>query len=107
MTNPEHLDAARMELDRAAAIASEAEVRADLADRPGLAYAAVDHEQEVFLVSHEGRVLGKLRHPAAAGALAGWFACPDHGPEVGPFHTARHAAVALLRNTGALPDLRG
>lgn len=103
MTTPSYLQSARDDLAAATATARRAEVRAKLATRPGLAYAAVDDERTVYLVSHDGQLIGELHHPANTGALTHWYARPDADPgaELGPFRTGRQAASALrhTRNT--------
>lgn len=99
MTTPRYLQQARDSLAAAAETAKRAEVRAKLAARGGLAYAAANNERTVYLVTQDGKVIGELRHdPANAGALIDWQALPDGDPgrALGPFRTARQAASALL-----------
>ncbi|MGH3910487.1 MAG: hypothetical protein ACRDRM_06610 [Pseudonocardiaceae bacterium] len=98
MTTPRYLQQAQDDLAAATATAMRAEVRANLATRRGLAYAAVDDERTVYLVSHDGHIIGELHHPADTGAFTNWHARPDADTrrELGPFNTARQAAAALL-----------
>ncbi len=98
MTTPRYLQHARDNLAGAVETAQRAEVRAKLATRRGLAYAAVNDEGTVYLVSRDGQVIGELHHPPETGALTDWRARPagDPGRVLGPFRTARQAAAALL-----------
>lgn len=94
---PRYLQRAREELATADTRARRAEVRAELAGRPNLAYAAVNDAKTAYLVTYGGHVIGELHHSPHAGALAEWRAWPDGDYlELGPFHTARQAAAALL-----------
>jgi len=98
MTTPRYLQHARDHLAAAEETAKRAEVRAMLATRRGLAYAAANDEKTVYLVSQDGQVIGELHHTAASGALADWHARPTGAPGrvLEPFRTARQAAAALL-----------
>lgn len=98
MTTPKYLQQARDSLAAATETARRAEVRAKLATRSGLAYAAANSDQTVYLVTNEGQVIGELHHPADASATTDWHALPDSDPSraIGPFRTARQAAAALL-----------
>lgn len=99
MTVPRYLQQARDDLAAAAATARRAEVRAKLAARRGLAYAKINDEGTVYLVSQDGTVIGELRHRAGSG-FSDWCARPDGDPGrvLGPFRTARQAAAALLHD---------
>lgn len=106
---PRYLQRAREELAAADTRARRAEVRAELARRPSLAYAAVNDAKTVYLVTYDGHVIGELHHSPNAGALAEWRAWPDGDYlELGPFRTARQAASALLAQVapGASGDYR-
>lgn len=102
MTTPNYLQQAHAALAAGAAAVKRAEARAKLVNRPGLAYAAANDKRTSYLVSYQGEVIGELHHSRDAGALTGWRArlSADLSHELGPFHTGRQAAVALLHASG-------
>lgn len=91
---------ANAKLAEAAADVQRARTSAALASRPGLAYAAVGDAASCYLVSQDGRVIGELFHDSAAGAISDWYAqLLGSNRRLGPFRTARQAAVALTTLT--------
>ncbi|MGH3566693.1 MAG: hypothetical protein ACRDRH_11805 [Pseudonocardia sp.] len=76
MTTPKYLQQARDSF----AAAAETARRAEVLTRSGLAYAAANGEQTVYLVCHEGQFIGELHHPIDNGALTDWHAVPDRDP---------------------------
>ncbi len=97
MNTPDYFQQARADLAAAVDETIRAEVRAKLANRPGLMFAAANTAMTVYLVTYEGQVIGELHHPAGAG-FAEWRALPAGSTDqiLGPFRTGREAATALL-----------
>ena len=86
------LELALADLDHAEAAVHAAQVRQQLAARPGLAYAAIDD-----LGTWNGQTIGELHHDPADSWLVGWTAHTNDTDEpFGPYRTPRLAATALL-----------
>src|SRR5690349_13994731 len=94
----DELDAAQLDLDRATARARVAQARRGLADRQGLAYAAID-DAGTYVATWNGIEIGYLHHSPADAWFKGWTASAeaDDDAPTGPYLTPRHAATALLR----------
>jgi len=92
-----HLDEAIDDLDRAAAQVHAAQTRQELAQRPNLAYAAID-DTGTYLVTWNGAAIGYLHHDLTDSWLKGWTATGGSSASLGLYLTPRQAAAALLRN---------
>jgi hypothetical protein len=91
------LDEALNDLDRAAARVHAVQTHHELAQRPGLAYAAID-DTGTYLVTWNGTPIGHLHHDPTDSWLKGWTATGGSSDPLGPYLTPRLAATALLRN---------